>query len=910
MGITMLRSEAIKNLLRARTHADLANLYSKNMEVQVNVAQDNGDRVDTEYKGRRFQSYTDGIETWKHFRIPQDAKTDPTDNDAPLYYDLATHTEGIGMTGWDWVHKVSRWVAFDFDAVTGHSEKHTKKLTEAALRHIREAVSSIPWVTIRLSTSGKGLHLYVFLAGKVSSTTHTEHAAIARSIIGLMSSLTGVDLQSSVDQCGGNMWVWHRKMLNTDGLKIIKQGSQLADIPANWRDHLSVINNRTRKVLPAFIQQSGNTDLEKIFDELTSSKTQVPLDEEHQKLIKFLHELGAQSWWDHDNHLLVTHTIYLKEAHDKLNLRGPFSTIAQGTDKGGDWNCFCFPLRRGAWAVRRYTPGVAESPTWDQDTSGFTRCHLNREPDLPTASRSLGGIEHPSGGFIFREAEVAVKVLQQLGSAIDLPSWTNTRRTKIKEHKDGRLVVEIKQEPDDPALTGWIPEKGTWKRIFNTSNNQQTEPEIGNYDDSVRHLITENNQDCGWSLKSEREWREEPLIHVRTFLKAMNLNASEVDGVLGSCISRPWKLVCLPFEPEEPGDRQWNRNSPQLAFVPTASDTLSYPTWVKMLSHIGSSLDEPINRHPWCKENGILSGFDYLKCWIASLFKEPHEPLPYLFLYSKEQNTGKSSLQEGISMLVTKGVVRADNALINPQGFNGELENAIVCVVEEIDMQHNKTAYGRIKDFVTSRQMPIHRKTCTPYSVANTSHWIQTANDYKACPIFEGDSRITMIEVPSLGETKMPRKEWEMRLQKEAPDFLAAILNLELPISDDRLNLPIVETQIKKFAIKANQTYLELFIEDFCFQVDGETIKYSEFYDRFVEWLDVDQLRHWSKIRVGRELPEQFPKGRSTKDNQVLIGNISWTARKPESNIQPKLALIDGKLVVVLGKQNAKTDCD
>ena len=58
---------------------------------------------------------------------------------------------------------------------------------------------------------------------------------------------------------------------------------------------------------------------------------------------------------------------------------------------------------------------------------------------------------------------------------------------------------------------------------------------------------------------------------------------------------------------------------------------------------------------------GVLTGADYLKCWIAALFQEPMEPLPYLFLYSQEQNTGKSILHEALSLLLTRGVVRAEH---------------------------------------------------------------------------------------------------------------------------------------------------------------------------------------------------------------------------------------------------------
>ena len=48
------RSEAIKSILKNSTVPDLASLYNLNMEVQVNVAQDGGERVAGEYRGKTW----------------------------------------------------------------------------------------------------------------------------------------------------------------------------------------------------------------------------------------------------------------------------------------------------------------------------------------------------------------------------------------------------------------------------------------------------------------------------------------------------------------------------------------------------------------------------------------------------------------------------------------------------------------------------------------------------------------------------------------------------------------------------------------------------------------------------------------------------------------------------------------
>lgn len=162
---------------------------------------------------------------------------------------------------------------------------------------------------------------------------------------------------------------------------------------------------------------------------------------------------------------------------------------------------------------------------------------------------------------------------------------------------------------------------------------------------------------------------------------------------------KPWTLVIRPFQPEYPGDRQWNRKAPQFVYPPsTDSDNLSFPHWNLIFNHIGEGLNHAVSRNEWCRSNGIKTGADYLKCWVASVFQFPLEPLPYLFLYSEEQSTGKSIFHEALELLVSCGVVRADNALINPTGFNAELENAVICVVEETNLRANRDAKNRIKD--------------------------------------------------------------------------------------------------------------------------------------------------------------------------------------------------------------------
>lgn len=886
----MLKTQVIKSFLTHHTHVDLSGLYNHDMECQVNVGQDGGERVEGDYKGRQWHGWSDGIQTWKSFRIPIGANTEPSFNDSEMKFSLDEHAEGIGMTGWDWKAKLSRWVAFDFDAIVGHSDKHAQKLDSQQLQHVRDEAAKIPWVTIRHSTSGKGLHLYVML-DPVITVNHNEHAALGRAILGTMSAQVGFDFNSKVDVCGGNMWVWHRKMKGTNGLQLIKEGGLLLDPPANWRDHIKVVSGRSKRTVPGFVAEGEVSK----FEELTTHSNYVKLDEEHKKLIAWLTENHAMFWWDQDHHFLVAHTHDLQTAHEILGMRGIFKTVALGA-KQGDHNCWMTPMRQGSWNVRRYGKGTGEDTTWTQDGHGYTTCYLNRDPDLQIAARANEGVEHPKGGFVFRNLGDAKSAALVLGADIDVPSYMLNHKARLLKHKDGRLVVEIDRQNDDTALPGWVNDPKKFIKIFNTQRDDPIGMDVGSYDDMVRHLVTGDGSDYGWVIKSSDTWHDEPLQHVNHVLTSMGLTKGvDLKTVLGVSVLQPWQIVNKPFEPEYTGDRQWNRNAPQFKFAPSYDkEVLYHPTWDLILRHIGKSLDHILPGNEWAKNNGIKFGSDYLKCWIASLFKEPLQPLPYLFLFGP-QDSGKSVLHEALSVLITTGYQRADTALTSNSGFNAELESAILCVVEETDLKKNKQAYNRIKDWVTSRELSIHRKTKTPYHVVNSTHWIQCANESSACPIFSGDTRITVLFVDALvQQAKIAKRELIADLEKEGPDFLADILKLELPTSNDRLNIPVIETQEKLQVSQQNQNSLELFLEEQCFYVPGSMVTIDDFYKRFNDWLEPTERYDWSKIKVGRNLPSKFCKGRNATTSQWCYGNVSFV--EGDSNGVPLIVHID-KLV-------------
>lgn len=866
----MLKTAAIKAFLSNQPY-ELGKLYTSEMEVQVNVARDNGEPITDIYEGVRWQGFTDGVQTWKHFRIPWNAKKDPKYIDKDINFDISEHAEAIGMTGWNWYRKESRWVGFDIDAIN-----HKKGLTNDEIEELKEIFRKLRWASLYTSTSGLGLHLYIFTV-PTHTGTHTEHAAVARAILNKLSISTGLQLDAKIDCMGGNMWVWHRKAIPSKSYQPIFKHSELLEVPKNWQDYLPRVSKKV------YLQKKQD-DISILVNSLSKQK----LDEDHLKVLNWFEASNSQWWWDDQRQMLICHTFDLKRCHNELKLRGVFETTSTGKDAttgGGDHNCFAIPLDNGGWCIRRYSKGTPEHPYWCTDHQGWTKCWYNATPSIAIAFAVAGGVFRQKD-YYFKSLTTAAKALEVLGITLDIPINCEGRPGYIKRFQEYRISVSFPVLPHDPEFVDWIKEKNSWVKFFNLPHVAE---DVDLPDEQIRHIINDDetsSSDLGWCVRIDDDcWVEEPRSNVISALQR-TFNPKQIPSILGQCVLHPWKVVNIPFQPEYPGKREWNRNAAQFRFNPERG---KFPSWMTILNHIGKNLNEALSTNNWAKDNAIMTGADYLVSWCAWLFQKPEMPLPYLFLFGP-QNCGKSIFHEALSLLVTKGVCRADVAITNPSGFNAELINAIICVIEETNLSKKGYALERIKDWVTSRVISIHKKGMTPYSIENMTHWIQCANDSDWCPILPGDTRITAIRVSDL-ENEIPKSKLEAMLQDEAPAFLNHVLNFELPTPINRLGIPVIESDEKSSAMEYNKSALQTFVEERTYCIQGSLILFSEFYNTFVSQLSPNDRGDFTNRRVAKELrnlyPEKFPLAKYGGEGQLYIGNMSFTKDK-----RPELKLV------------------
>jgi len=854
----------------------------------------------TDTEGERLEGkpqYTDGSQTWGPIRWPWKANTEnPEWFDKPRTFSYPDHLVAIGSTGWNWKLKESWWLGYDFDAITGHAAG-----VGIAEEELLEVGNRLPdYCEMDLSTRGGGRHVYIRFdrANAPKTKTHTEHSAVARAMLAVMSADAGFDFSAKMDVCGGVMWLYHKDANPTNrgftNLKVATRSLTADDIPINWRDHLEVVSGGRSKVRVRGWTPNGQTAGDEL-DESTKAYAVVPLDDAHSSVLGLLEGSGYSCNWVNDHHLFQTHTQALKKVHEEgaaegKPFRGPFDTNSPDTDPG-KFNCYMRPRVGGGWDVYRFGQ-VQEHPLWD-DVGGKSHTTFNVLPSLRQGVLAAGGVECADlkAGYQLDTEEALYAALRYLGSSFRLPSeGTHEDRTfSLKSRKgDSRLIVTVSRHKDDAdrEWPGWEKKPKLWVKLLAESSNTAQEEDrlIAHWDNRVRvvkqvSMIEQGNvtgEFDKWLLNdASGKWVKHPKEHISALIGGEGLAPDLIVQILGNSISNAWTKVNRPFEPEYPGGREWNFDAAQLRYQPAImkdGETPYHPHWDAVFNHCGDGLTKYIKDLSWCDEWGITQGGDYLKAWVAAMFRHPFCRLPYLFMYSEAQDTGKSTFHESVKMLMTKGTTKADRALT--ESFNGELANCVLGIIDETDVTRaGRSVYNKLKEWVTGLTIsirPMYRET---YEQLSTLHLIQMANNRSCLPVLGGDTRITSMEVPVIKKI-IGKDDLLEALRDEGPHFMRTLFNLPLPKIQNRLRVPVIETEDKLRAMEDNRSTLEAFIADYCTYLPGAKTSFKDFYHEFAATLETHEKSEWSKTVVRGDFPDKFPVGKWS-GNVVCVGNLA-----------------------------------
>ena len=164
-------------------------LWSPSIETQLNFDLTWGEYRPDSKQGREHPEKPVTI------RIPhQNGSFDDTP-----YYPSWDKLVGIGISGWDWCEKVSRFFFLDFDATD-----HAKGLASDKLSKVIDRLRTVPWIELRRSKGGLGIQALVRFKEPLRAFDHKQHADYAKRVADFLG------VTDDTDAMGVIGWIFHR----------------------------------------------------------------------------------------------------------------------------------------------------------------------------------------------------------------------------------------------------------------------------------------------------------------------------------------------------------------------------------------------------------------------------------------------------------------------------------------------------------------------------------------------------------------------------------------------------------------------------------------------------------------------------------------------------------------------------
>lgn len=813
-----------------------------NVEIQINVRTDIG--TAHTYKrpdGKQSRYRLDGSVKFWNIRHPKNAMEVPEWDTLPdLDWDLAKYVQEVGTT-W-FAQNGSLRLGYDIDTLIGHKEG----VTAAEIATVERAVQALDYVEVRRSTGGDGRHLYVLLENVVLQN-HVEHAALARAVMGQLCLDAGINFPAVVDCYGGNMWFSSRRATDANrGFERLKPATHRLtsdELPSNWREHLPVVERKRSTVVFA---PGLDSDL---WAELGSANVTTKPDDEHRRILDAYAETKHVLEYLADFGCWRAHTKGLEQVHERLGLRGMFTTKSEGTDPTSP-NCYFFLRPNGSLYVVRYK---SQQEDWPHSTkTGEKATYFNVQLDLESATKAVGGVW--AGNYCTCPTQRQAKQLAKM-FGFELPDLPSDRHVNFKYRDANTLIAETQQRKGETP-DGWAV---GYRRLELAIPVDSSGGDTNDLDSVVRHIVTTDKENAGWLMKAEDgNWIAEPKENCRDRIAdRFDLKGPALAGAMGWLAANPYLLVNEPFAPEFLPGRRWNKFGAQLAVAPTYGG--NHPHFDAILKHVGSGLDQAVAADEWCQRHGVADGAQFLLLWAASRFQDPKQSLPLIYLYSKERDNGKSSFHKSLNLLLKRGCVEGVR-MLNEQ-FNKLMLGAVLVYLDEEKVDGK--AAQKIKLYIDSDMISARLMRTDTFMFPNYSGWIACYNFKDGLPVEEGDERVIMVEVPLLhNDDKLPWREvMRPALEAEASDFLGTLLTTEIPPSAGRLRLPVLMTGLKAEVTK----------------YEAPSCNLDELCDRIVDVMtDLKTFR-----------------GRS-KDLIAQLGDGSWSAsrnhfRRYVRDIEPRL---------------------
>lgn len=663
---------------------------------------------------------------------------------APLEY--AT----IGSNGRDTVTGQVHFLGIDIDA-SNHAAGHADEKVNGWVERLRP----IPWLHIIRSRSGRGIHLYVFLGREIFAQNASEVYELGRALKQRIAEEAGFDFLEVVD-CAGSMMFYYSPNPGENGYQVVKAATELF----------------TEALEPG----CRTSDPHYRVDDLDA------LESEHHGIVDWFLANAKKDFVQADPTLFKAHTTDIQAAHEALNLKGSFETVATGSGDSKP-NCWLAAIPGGRFLVGQW--GSDNEKSWLKDSNGNRFCILNQPPDIDAfAEKRLIARNGRNRSYGFTKDE-ATEFCRDHGT--ELPD-IDTDYFAVSQ-SNGVLMFEVCVSKKDALPEHW--RRKSPQRAYFSIPLKRVRPKPDNF---VRVAYAEGGKGFGYYRSVHNNyWHESNVKDASSKLETLGYGDGAIKSILGT--DTPYRIVNEPFAGEFPRKYEWNRGATQLAF-PIADTHGNYTHWQMILDHCGEAFNEAVSNDSWCREFGVHTGADYLKLWIARLLRSPKERLPGIALYSELQNTGKSTFAASHGRLMTgNGYVNSARGLTTD--FNKQLFGCVLWDFDDVNLAgRSGELYGKIKPLMTNDRIGMCGKGETEIQVDNTLHFVHSGNAIEYFAVQSGDTRWILGEVRPL-EQEIPEAILTRRLLKEAPYYLRALFDLPMPEPAGRLFLPVLDTPLK-----------------------------------------------------------------------------------------------------------------
>jgi hypothetical protein len=674
----------------------------------------------------------------------------------------------------------------DVDTIFGHGAG----ITEEERDRIKSAVEPIPYVELRASTGGSGLHIYVWVAAPVPTfvpndpqQSRRNHAALGRHVLGLIARDAQLDfpLAEKVDCVGRNTWFAARRALDRGGFRCLKPHvvKLSAQDVQGWEQHLEVF--RTRKRVSTGLG-----------DDATRLR-RIPEDGTHKAILAEVPHSYVP-----DEGCYHVHTCDLRSVHEKLNLKGGFETVSPGRDSKP--NAFMFPADDGSFVVLRFGD-AQEHPLWAKSKGGNQYFRFNAPLEMRAVARAVGA-GFADSAFTCNP-EQALNAAKYLGIVLpEIDSRPITFRLKKTD-----LTLTVQHGKGDKVLPGW----NLGYRCLKVSYEIEKPSGVAtNHDDKYRAIVRDGKA-AGFQYKVQGKWIDSDASQLDAVLAKDGYGKDERLAVRGALQQEPFTTVQIPFQPEYLPGRRLNTGQ---RLIEASQEPGEHPTYDLVVSHVGRNLDKPVAMNSWCQQHGIRTGAEFLLCWLAYMIRDPGRQLPILVFYSSQSGHGKTKFHESIGLLFEPegdfpyGLAR-DIVLCLKEKFNSALKGCVLGVIDDESIDAH--VYEKLKRLIGSQALTLRGMFREGVASQNYLHIVFCMNTLSSYPMDKQDGRTVVLHVGMPAKQLSWERELRPKLLKESPAFLRTLLDLSVPDSDLRFVLPIISTTYRNLlSSDLEGTYLEL----------------------------------------------------------------------------------------------------